>query len=73
MNSLSNNTCIGLLEAPKQLNFAAGGLFNFLFGANWTESLAAFTGYIALLAYIVGLIQWILIRLPKQGRIAGNF
>ena len=47
--------------------------FNFLFGANWTEALSAFVGYLALIIYLVGLIQWIFIRLPKQGRIAGNF
>jgi hypothetical protein len=24
-------------------------------------------------AYAVGLLQWLLVRLPKQGRVAGGF
>jgi hypothetical protein len=23
--------------------------------------------------YVVGLLQWLLVRLPKQGRVAGGF
>ena len=34
---------------------------------------AAFAGYVALVAYGVGALQWLLVRLPKQGRIAGDF
>jgi hypothetical protein len=30
-------------------------------------------GYVALAAYGVGLLQWLLVRLPRQGRIAGEF
>ena len=32
-----------------------------------------FVGYVALVAYVVGLLQWLLVRLPKQGRVAGEF
>ena len=28
---------------------------------------------LALVAYAVGLLQWLLVRLPKQGRVAGEF
>ena len=70
---ITNDNCLALLEAPKGLHGISKVLFNFLFGANWTEPLAAFVGYVALLAYVVGLIQWILIRFPKQGRISGEF
>jgi hypothetical protein len=28
---------------------------------------------VALVAYVVGLLQWALVRLPKQGRVAGDF
>jgi hypothetical protein len=34
---------------------------------------AAFVGFVALLAYLVGLLQWLLVRLPRQGRVAGEF
>ncbi len=65
--------CISWLEAPQALHKINERLFNFLFGANWTEQIAAFIGYIALIAYLVGILQWLLVRLPKTGRIAGEF
>ncbi len=33
----------------------------------------AFVGYVALVAYGVGALQWLLVKLPKQGRVAGGF
>ena len=60
-------------ELPNFLHNNSAKLFGFLFGANWTESLATFIGYILLIGYIVGILQWVLIKLPKQGRIAGGF
>jgi hypothetical protein len=47
--------------------------FNFVFGGSWTGTIAAFVGYVALVAYGVGALQWLLVRLPKQGRVAGGF
>ena len=43
-------------------------LFNFLFGANFTQPIAKFLGLFSLLIYTLGLIQWSLIKLPKNGR-----
>ena len=43
-------------------------LFNFFFGANFTELIAKFLGLFALLIYTLGLIQWSMIKLPKNGR-----
>ena len=65
--------CVSWLEAPNGLHQINEKVFGFLFGADWTEALVAFIGYIALLLYIVGIIQWLLIQLPKQGRVAGGF
>ena len=48
-------------------------VFDFLFGGQWTEAVAAFIGYAALVAYVAGLLQWLLVRLPRQGRVAGGF
>ncbi|KGG13126.1 MULTISPECIES: DUF3177 family protein [Prochlorococcus] len=73
IQSITEPKCFALQEAPDQFHLLIKNLFNFLFGAAWTEAIAAFTGYLALIVYVVGLIQWILIRLPKQGRIAGGF
>ena len=70
--SIQNNNCLPWIEAPQGLHQVIKGVFNFLFGGNWTQTLAGFIGYLALIAYLVGFIQWLLIRLPKQGRIAGD-
>ncbi len=73
MNEKDIRFCNYWLEAPNNLNQSITHMFNFLFGANWTSSISSFIGYLALIVYIVGLIQWLFIRLPKQGRIAGGF
>ncbi len=65
--------CRAWLEPPQGLHTLLEKVFSFLFGGQWTEPVAAFIGYIALLVYTVGLLQWLLIRLPRQGRIAGEF
>ena len=44
-----------------------------LFGGTWSEPVAAFVGYCGLALYVVGLLQWLLVRLPKNGRVAGGF
>ena len=48
-------------------------MFAFLFGGAWTPAVAAFLGYVGLVAYVVGLLQWLLVRLPRLGRVAGEF
>jgi hypothetical protein len=55
------------------LHRVAERLFDLVFGGQWTEAVAAFIGYVALVAYVVGLLQWLLVRLPRQGRVAGEF
>ena len=65
--------CLSWLGAPLGAHQTSATVFKFLFGANWSEPLAAFLGYIALIIYLVGILQWLLVRLPKQGRIAGEF
>ncbi|MEB3271227.1 MAG: DUF3177 family protein [Synechococcus sp.] len=65
--------CRAWLEAPQALNTAGDHIFDFIFGADWTPTAAAFLGYLGLVAYVVGLLQWLLVRLPRQGRVAGGF
>ena len=65
--------CRVWLEAPDDLHGGVAGVFRFLFGGSWTGTIAAFVGYVALVGYGVGLLQWVLVRLPKQGRVAGGF
>ncbi len=73
IKSIDGQFCRSWSGAPQVLHLTTKSLFNFFFGANWTEQLAAFVGYLALIVYCVGIVQWVLIRLPKQGRIAGGF
>jgi len=54
-------------EKPEDLDFIKN-LFNFFFGANFTQSIAKFLGLFSLLIYTLGLIQWSIIKLPKYGR-----
>ena len=70
---LTRPICRVWLEAPDDLHGGAAHVFRFLFGGSWTGAIAAFVGYVALVAYGVGLLQWLLVRLPKQGRVAGGF
>ncbi|MEB3167355.1 MAG: DUF3177 family protein [Synechococcaceae cyanobacterium] len=60
-------------EAPLALHGQLSQLLAFVFGGTWTPGVAAFVGYVALVAYVVGLLQWLIVRLPRQGRVAGGF
>ena len=71
--ALQSAECKIWLEAPRGLHRVAERLFDFVFGGQWTEAVAAFVGYVALVAYAVGLLQWLLVRFPRQGRVAGEF
>tara|TARA_B100000131_G_scaffold317100_1_gene358444 strand:- start:492 stop:1103 length:612 start_codon:yes stop_codon:yes gene_type:complete len=73
IKTLNGNLCLAWQEGPQNLHILIKSLFNFLFGASWTEPIAGFIGYILLIAYTIGILQIIAIRLPKQGRIAGDF
>lgn len=70
---VSRPICRAWLEAPDDLHGGFARVFGFLFGGSWTAAIAAFVGYVALVAYGVGLLQWLLVRLPRQGRVAGGF
>jgi hypothetical protein len=73
MQPLASSSCLTWLEAPQGIHGLAATVFNFLFGGQWTEAVAAFVGYVALVAYLAGLLQWLLVRLPRYGRVAGDF
>jgi hypothetical protein len=69
----ADGRCAVWLEAPERLHGLVSRVFAFLFGGQWTPPVAAFVGYLALVAYGIGFIQWLLVRLPRQGRVAGEF
>jgi hypothetical protein len=65
--------CRVWLEAPDGLHGVVAQVLGFIFGATWTPDVAAFVGYVLLVGYVVGLLQWLLLRVPRQGRVAGEF
>ena len=80
IQSLKNINCISFinsvgceiwLKPSSNLYLILKNLFNFLFGASFTQTVAKFLGLFALLIYILGLLQWAIIKLPKSGRNSG--
>ena len=77
IQSLQNSSCFSFinsaacemwLQPSSNLYIIIKSLFNFFFGANFTPPIAKFLGLFSLLIYILGLIQWLVIKLPKNGR-----
>jgi len=77
IQSLGNFSCFSLinsaaceiwLQPSSKFYVIIKNLFNFFFGANFTEPIAKFLGLFSLLIYTLGLIQWSIIKLPKNGR-----
>ena len=80
IQSLNNISCISFINSAEcevwlkpstNLYLILRNLFNFLFGASFSQSVAKFLGLFALLMYTLGLLQWATIKLPKSGRNSG--
>ena len=71
INLINSSECLKWSEPSRNLSQIINQLFNFLFGASFTEPIAKFIGLFALLIYMLGLFQWFIIKLPKSGRNAG--
>ena len=71
LNSITRSECLKWSEPSENLAQIINQLFNFLFGANFTEPIAKFIGLFALLIYSLGLLQWLIIKLPRSGRNSG--
>ncbi len=65
---INSATCEIWLQPASNLYDIIKSLFNFFFGANITQPIAKFLGLFSLLMYALGLIQWLIIKLPKNGR-----
>ena len=77
INSLQNFSCFSFinsdaceiwLQPSSNLYMIIKNLFNFLFGAYFTQPIAKFIGLFSLLIFVLGLVQWSIIKLPKNGR-----
>ena len=69
--SINSNECLKWSEPSQNLSQVINKLFNFLFGANFSEPIAKFIGLFGLLIYMIGLFQWCIIKLPRSGRNSG--
>jgi len=65
---INSDACAIWIQPSSNLYIIIKNLFNFFFGANFTQPISKFLGLFALLIYILGLIQWSIIKLPKNGR-----
>ena len=71
ISSITSYDCEIWLKPSSNLFLILRNLFNFFFGANFTQPVAKFLGLFALLIYFLGLIQWSIIKLPKSWRNSG--
>ena len=71
--SINLSECEIWLRPSLNLFIIFKNLFNFFFGANFTQPVAKFLGLFSLLIYTLGLIQWSIIKLPKSGRNSGFY
>jgi len=65
---INSAECAIWLQSSSNLYIFLKNLFNFFFGANFTKPISKFLGLFALFIYILGIIQWSIIKLPKNGR-----
>jgi len=65
---INSAECQIWLQPSSNLYIIIKNLFSFFFGANFTQQVAKFLGLLSLLIYALGLFQWSIIKLPKNGR-----
>ena len=65
---INSDACAIWLQPSSNLYIVIKKLFNFFFGANFTQPIAKYLGLFSLLIYFLGLAQWSIIKLPKNGR-----
>ena len=73
LNSNSGNYCDTWREIPYNSFITTKTIIKFILGGDWTTGFATFFAYLALTLYLIGLIQWLIMQLPKNGRFAGKF
>ena len=66
--NINSAACEIWLQPSSNFYLIIRNLFKFFFGANFTQPIAKFLGLFSLLIYTLGLVQWSLIKFPKNGR-----
>ncbi len=72
-NSVAGDYCSSWREVPYNSFLTTKTIIKFVLGGNWTIGFATFFAYLALIFYLIGLVQWLIIQFPKNGRFAGKF
>ena len=65
---INSDACEIWLQPSSNLYILIKNLFNFFFGATFTKPIAKFLGLLSLSIYTLGLIQWSILKFPKNGR-----
>ena len=73
LNSINGNYCANWREIPYNAFITSKIIIKFILDGNWTTGFATFFAYLALILYLIGLIQWLIMQFPKNGRFAGKF
>ena len=73
LSSMNGNYCDSWREIPYNSFITTKVFIKFILDGNWTTALATFFAYLALILYLIGLLQWLIIQFPKNGRFAGKF
>ncbi|WP_269609546.1 DUF3177 family protein [Prochlorococcus marinus] len=73
LNSVDRNYCDAWREIPYNSFNTTKVIIKFVLDGNWTTGIATFFAYSALILYLIGLLQWLIIQFPKNGRFAGKF
>ena len=68
LSVINSAECQIWLQPSSNFYILIKSFFNFFFGANFTQPIAKYFGLFSLLIYILGFIQWSIIKLPKNGR-----
>ena len=73
LNSFNENYCDIWREIPYNSFITTKIIIKFILDGNWTTGFATFFAYLFLILYLIGLLQWLIMQFPKNGRFAGKF
>tara|TARA_B100001250_G_C19669836_1_gene730974 strand:+ start:353 stop:982 length:630 start_codon:yes stop_codon:yes gene_type:complete len=73
LNSINEDYCDTWREIPYNSFITIKTIIKFILGGNWTTAFSTFFAYLTLTLYLIGLLQWLIVQLPKNGRFAGKF
>ena len=73
LNSINETFCDNWREIPFNSFKTTKTIIKFVLDGNWSTGFATFFAYLALILYLIGFLQWLMIKLPKDGRFANKF